>query len=55
VGDRQTLRGGIVIECFEVYNDHGTPTGKWRENARFAELTRDGRAVEVEGGTKTWA
>lgn len=31
VGDRDVLRGGIVIECVEVYNDHGKQTGRWVE------------------------
>lgn len=31
VGDRDMLRGGIVIECVEVYSDHGVLTGKWVE------------------------
>lgn len=37
VGDRMMLRGGIEIECFEVYDDHGIPTGKWREASQRKE------------------
>jgi hypothetical protein len=31
VGDRDVLRGGIVIECVEVYMDGGHQTGRWVE------------------------
>lgn len=31
VGDRDVLRGGLVIECVEVYMDGGKQTGRWVE------------------------
>jgi len=31
VGERRTFSDGTEIECFEVYDDHGIPTGKWRD------------------------
>lgn len=31
VGDRDVLRGGVVIECVEVYDDNGRSTGRWIE------------------------
>jgi hypothetical protein len=31
VGDRESLRNGLVIECIEVYYEGRRRTGKWVE------------------------